>query len=232
MRQKLVITDLNKSYGKKEVLKDVNISFDEGKIYSLIGVNGSGKTTFFNCVDGDLVYNGGKVELEDENGERRKLKFDDVGLVLDSPMLPDYLTGYEFLYFFASLHGEKDEKVIDSYFDMVQIKEEDRHRILRDYSFGMKNKIQLLCCLIRKPKVILLDEPLSSFDIIVSHQIKEALVRMKSEHIIVMSTHIMQLAQDISDEIVLLRDKKMQLMNSIDIHSPEFEKYIIEELSE
>ncbi|MCR5822832.1 MAG: ABC transporter ATP-binding protein [Lachnospiraceae bacterium] len=232
MRQKLVITDLNKSYGKKEVLKDVNISFDEGKIYSLIGVNGSGKTTFFNCVDGDLVYNGGKVELEDENGERRKLKFDDVGLVLDSPMLPDYLTGYEFLYFFASLHGEKDEKVIDSYFDMVQIKEEDRHRILRDYSFGMKNKIQLLCCLIRKPKVILLDEPLSSFDIIVSHQIKEALVKMKSEHIIVMSTHIMQLAQDISDEIVLLRDKKMQLMNSIDIHSPEFEKYIIEELSE
>ena len=232
MGYKLIISDFNKSYGKKEVLKDVNISFDEGKIYSLIGVNGSGKTTFFNCVDGDLVYNSGKVELENEKGERRKLKFEDVGLVLDSPMLPDYLTGYEFLYFFAQLHGETDEKGIDSYFDMVQIKEEDRHRILRDYSFGMKNKIQLLCCLIRKPKVILLDEPLSSFDIIVSHQIKEALVKMKSEHIIVMSTHIMQLAQDISDEIVLLRDKKMQLMTSIDIHSAEFEKYIIEELSE
>ncbi|MCR5585522.1 MAG: ABC transporter ATP-binding protein [Lachnospiraceae bacterium] len=232
MGQKLVITGLNKSYGKKDVLKDVNITFEEGKIYSVIGVNGSGKTTFFNCIDGDLVYEGGKVELEDEDGKRRNLKFDDVGLVLDTPTLPDYLTGYEFLYFFAMLHGEDDEKVVASYFDMVQINEEDRHRLIRDYSFGMKNKIQLLCCLVRKPKVILLDEPLSSFDIIVSHQIKEALKKMKGEHIIVMSTHIMQLAQDISDEIVLLRDKKMQLMSDVDIHSSEFEQYIIDELTE
>jgi ABC-2 type transport system ATP-binding protein len=70
----------------------------------------------------------------------------------------------------------------------------------------MKNKLQLLCSLIRKPKLILLDEPLSSFDIIVSHDIKERLIEMKPNHIILMSTHILQLATDISDEILLLKN--------------------------
>jgi ABC-2 type transport system ATP-binding protein len=70
----------------------------------------------------------------------------------------------------------------------------------------MKNKLQLLCSLIREPKLILLDEPLSSFDIIVSHDIKERLIEMKPSHIILMSTHILQLATDISDEILLLKN--------------------------
>ena len=81
--------------------------------------------------------------------------------------------------------------------------------MIKEYSFGMKNKIQLLTCLIAKPKIILLDEPLTSFDIIVSHDIKELLISMKSEHIIIMSTHILQLAQDVSDEIVVLSNGKI-----------------------
>jgi ABC-type multidrug transport system, ATPase component len=96
----------------------------------------------------------------------------------------------------------------------------------------MKNKIQLLCCLIRKPKIILLDEPLSSFDIIVSHDIKEQLLRMKSEHIILMSTHIMQLAQDVSDEIVLLHDAKLKGADNSKLKDEGFENYIIECLKE
>ena len=96
----------------------------------------------------------------------------------------------------------------------------------------MKNKLQLLACLIRKPRIILLDEPLSSFDIVVSHETKELLISMKKDYIIIMSTHIMQLAQDVSDEIVLLRDGKMKLLSELDIHSADFEQYIIEKLSE
>ena len=94
----------------------------------------------------------------------------------------------------------------------------------------MKNKLQLLCCLIRNPKIILLDEPLSSFDIIVSHDIKETLLRMKGRHIIIMATHIMQLAQDMSDEIVLLREGRLEAVKELDLHGAEFENYIIQAL--
>lgn len=99
-------------------------------------------------------------------------------------------------------------------------------------SYGMKNKLQLLCCLIRRPKVILLDEPLSSFDIIVSHEIKETLLKMKGDHIIIMATHIMQLAQDISDDIVLLKQGKLVEMNAMGMGASDFESYVIEALSE
>ncbi len=227
---KMVVRDLTKQYGKKTVLNGVDVEFEKGKIYSIIGVNGAGKTTFFNCVDGDIDYDKGDVKLC-ENGIERDLSFEDVGLVVDTPVLPEFLTGYEYIYYFANMHGGADEASINHYFDIISIKEEDRHKLVRDYSFGMKNKLQLLCCLIRKPEIILLDEPLSSFDIIVSHEIKQLLVKMKKDHIIVMSTHIMQLAQDISDEIVILKDGKMTRMSQLDVHDPEFEQYIINELS-
>lgn len=228
MSAKLTIEHLSKNYGKKQVLKDIGFSFEIGRIYSIIGVNGAGKTTLFRCIDGDITYENGQIVLEN-NGSRKAVGFDDVGLVADSPVLPDYLTGYEYIYYFSSLHNAGTD--IDAYFDLVRIGEEDRHRLIREYSFGMKNKLQILCCLIRKPPIILLDEPLSSFDIIVSHEIKELLMRMKNDHIIIMSTHIMQLAQDISDEIVLLKDGDLHTCASCDIHSSEFEQKLICELS-
>ncbi len=230
MSELLQIKNLTKTYGEKTVLDNIDVSFEKGKIYSIIGVNGAGKTTFFNCIDGDIVYDSGNVTII-ENGIARKVEFEDIGLVSDSPILPDFLTGYEFINFFTELHKIKSDKTIDEYFDLVRINETDRHKLIKNYSFGMKNKVQLLCSIIRKPKIILLDEPLSSFDIIVSHDIKEILIKMKQDHIIVMSTHIMQLAQDISDEIVLLRDGKMAQLTEFDIKAPDFEQYIINELS-
>lgn len=164
-----------------------------------------GKNTLFKCISEDLSVEQGKIYLvEDE--KKRKLSFADVGMVSASPVLPEFLTGYEFVNFFVKINEEDlNGKSIDDYFEMMRIEEADRHKLIKHYSYGMKNKLQLLCCLIRRPKIILLDEPLSSFDIIVSHEIEETLLRMKDYHIIIMATHIMQLEQDISDEIVLLK---------------------------
>ena len=65
---KLDIRSLSKSYGKKEVLKDIDFTFESGKIYGLLGRNGAGKTTFFNCLNEDVVVDDGKFYLEDEFG--------------------------------------------------------------------------------------------------------------------------------------------------------------------
>lgn len=229
---KLKISNLCKSFGKKIILDDVNYEFQEGKIYGVLGRNGAGKTTLFNCLNSDLKYEKGTITLIHE-GIERSLEFDDIGLVSASPVLPEFLTGYEFINFFIKLNygkSKSDVLDIDNYFNLIRIEEEDRHRLIKEYSFGMKNKIQLLCCLIRKPKIILLDEPLSSFDIIVSHDIKEQLIKMKSEHIILMSTHIMQLAQDVSDEIVLLHNSKLNATDAVRLQEEGFENYIIDSL--
>lgn len=232
----LHIRNLVKNYKEKEVLRGAEYVFEEGKIYSILGRNGAGKTTLFNCMTRDVDFESGEMTLE-ENGKEREFAFDDIGLVSASPVLPEFLTGYEYVKFFMELNtGDKKEeasaRTIDGYFDLVRIEESDRHRLIKEYSFGMKNKLQLLSCLIKNPKIILLDEPLSSFDIIVSHDIKELLLEMKADHIILMSTHIMQLARDVSDEIVILKNGVLGKAAMQGENEEEFEKQILACLSE
>lgn len=202
---KLILEGIKKNFGKKQVILDATCEFEQGNIYGIIGRNGAGKTTLFNCLTSSTKMDEGSIILEID-GIQNYLTFSDIGMVSASPSLPDFLTGYEFIKCFIEIHENniEDKKTIDDYFDLVKLTEDDRHQLLKTYSYGMKNKIQLLTCLIRKPYVILLDEPLTSFDIIVSHDIKALLLDMKKDHIILMSTHILQLAQDICDDILIL----------------------------
>ena len=126
----------------------------------------------------------------------------------------------------------KDKKSIPEYFDMIKIKEEDWYRLIKDYSHGMKNKMQMICFLITKPPVILLDEPLTSFDVVVAHEIKQMLKAMKQDHIIIFSTHILELAEDLCDEIVILNQGKLEAIDHNMIGAPEFEEKIFEALKE
>ena len=115
---------------------------------------------------------------------------------------------------------------------MIKLDYADANKLIKYYSYGMKNKLQLLCALIRDPKILLLDEPLSSFDIIVSEEIKALLMEKKSQHIILMSTHILQLATDVSDQIVLLRRGEFVSHRDLDLRSAEFHELILRELSD
>ena len=227
---KLIISNLTKDYVNHEVLNHVNYTFDQGKIYTIIGRNGAGKTTLFNCLTGNIDYNEGIVMIDEGNGPR-PIRYEEIGMVSASPSLPDFLTGYEFIKFYTEINCGKYklEHTLDEYFDIIRLNEVDRHKLIKEYSFGMKNKIQLLCCLIARPKIILLDEPLTSFDIIVSHDIKELLIEMKHEHIIIMSTHILQLAKDVSDEVVLLVRKELNA-SKYELLDEQFDDYIVEEL--
>lgn len=210
---KFIIRNLSKSYGKKEVLKDLSYTFCKGNIYSIIGRNGTGKTTLFHCLNGEESFCG-EAPLIEEDGKIRELNEEDIYLVSDSPILPEFLTAREFISSFVKLNKNADKSLdVEKLFDLFRINENDRNRLIKEYSFGMKNKVQLMCAFILKPKIILLDEPLSSFDIIVSHEIKEMLIQMKSEHIIIMSTHIVQLATDVSDELAILKNKSLYKAN-------------------
>lgn len=225
----LKVKHLVKSYREKQVLRGADYIFEEGRLYGILGRNGAGKTTLFQCMTKDVPYEEGELWMI-EDGKERKVEFEDIGLVSASPVLPDFLTGYEFIHFFKKLNAGKlqtEERKTDDYFDLVRLEESDRHRLIKTYSYGMKNKLQLLCCLLKNPKIILLDEPLSSFDIIVSHDIKELLLSMKQDHIILMSTHIMQLARDVSDEIVILKDGLLSKAEMTELGEEEFEQRIL-----
>lgn len=230
---KLIIKNLNKSYGEKEVLKDIDFTFEEGKIYGLIGRNGAGKTTFFNCLNEDIEIDSGRFTLLDDYGEN-SLKIDDIGYVISTPTVPEFLTGKEFLTFFLEINKDKikEEKTIEEYFDLVKISKEDQNKLLKEYSHGMKNKMQMLINFIANPKVLLLDEPLTSLDVVVQEEMKQLLKNMKKNHILIFSTHILELALDLCDEIVILNNKKLELVEKNHLNTKKYKDKIIKSLKD
>lgn len=225
----LQLEGIQKNYGSKAVLRDCTFRFQKGKIYGLLGRNGAGKTTLFNCLTDETPPDAGRASLCDAAGVCRPLLPEQTGYVFSTPVLPDFLTGYEFVKFFMDVSGAQGDggRTIDQYFDMVKIEPDDRHRLIKGYSHGMKNKVQMLCFLIARPPVILLDEPLTSFDVVVALEIKQLLRDIKQDHIIIFSTHILQLATDLCDEIVILSEGRLQQVDHALLGSPDFEAQIV-----
>lgn len=230
---KFIIEHLSKCFGQKQVLRDVSFSFEAGKIYGLLGRNGAGKTTLFNCLNGDIRADAGKFYLETENGVRNVIP-EDIGYVLSTPTVPEFLTGREFLKFFLDIHeGEiVNPHAPDVYFDAVNIDKTDRDKLLKDYSHGMKNKMQMLVNLIAQPNVLLLDEPLTSLDVVVAEEMKGLLRSIKGERITIFSTHILDLALDLCDEIVLLSHGELEIVDKAHLDHSELKDKIIAALKE
>ena len=230
---KFCIEHLAKSYEKKRVLKDIDYAFEDGKIYGLLGRNGAGKTTLFNCLNGDIRYDSGKIYLEEEQQTRNVLP-EDIGYVLSTPTVPEFMTGREFLKFFLDIHEDSivEPKTIDEYFEYMGIETEDRDRLLKNYSHGMKNKMQMLVKIISKPNVLLLDEPLTSLDVVVAEEMKQLLRNLKEGRVIIVSTHIMDLALDLCDEIVLLSHGELERVDKEELDNREFKEKIIAALRE
>lgn len=198
----LKINNLNKKYSNKEVLKDITYDFTSGKIYGLLGRNGAGKTTLFNCINDDLDYTG-TILLDD-----KPLSLDDISYCIAEPVVPEFLTGREFIEFFIEINQDKitNLKTPEEYFKMIFLPEDALDKLLKEYSTGMKNKIQMLINMITDAKILLLDEPLTSLDVVAQEEMKNLLKDLKKDHILILSTHIMELAQDLCDEIVLLNE--------------------------
>lgn len=225
------IENLTKYYDKKLVLDDINFSFESGKIYGLLGRNGSGKTTLFNCINKDIKFDSGNFYIGDDEN-RNLFNLDNISYVLSTPTVPEFLTAYEFLKFFIDMNKEKirDLKSIDEYFELVKIADEDKHKLLKDYSHGMKNKIQMLTSMITDSKLILLDEPLTSLDVVVAEEIKQLFRKIKKDKVIILSTHILDLALDLCDEIVLLQRGKLEELNCNKLNNENYKNTIIESL--
>ena len=230
---KFIIEHLSKSFDKKQVLRDINFEFEDGKIYGLLGRNGAGKTTLFNCLNGDVKSDEGKFYL-DEDGKIRSVRAEDIGYVLSVPAVPEFLTGREFLKFFIDINEEsiRDKKTIDEYFDEVSIAVDDRDKLLKDYSHGMKNKMQMLINIIAQPNILLLDEPLTSLDVVVAEEMKRMLRSLKNGRITVFSTHLLDLALDLCDEIVLLSHGVLERVEKSNLDDSEFRDKIIAALTE
>ena len=230
---KLQVASISKKFDQKIIFDQASFTFEKGKIYGLLGRNGAGKTTFFNCIAKNLKLDEGQIQLLEED-EARNYDNTEIGFTQTYPQLPAFMTAYEFIRFYMDIHREqiKDTRKPEDWLTLVGIKEEDQHRLLKDFSHGMQNKVQMLLSLVVQPPVLLLDEPLTSFDPVAALEFKQLIREAKKDSVIIFSTHILQLAQDLCDEIVLLHHQRFQAIPSEKLHDADFEQEIVAILSD
>ena len=207
----LEIKGLKKSFKAKEVLKNLNLSINEGEIVCLLGNNGAGKTTLINCILRMLQADAGSIFLagRDISTYKNEEYFSKVNALLESSVnVYDYLTGWQNIeYFSGLLNIDSGNEKIKTYISLFEL-EGAIHEDVGTYSRGMRQKLALLIALMSSPKLLLLDEPTLGLDIqskLSVIQILNAII--KTEKIAVLLTsHQMDVVQKLQSRILILKD--------------------------
>jgi len=184
---------LNKKYGNKVALENINLSFKSGQVYGIVGENGAGKTTLFRCIAGLESYQG-TISSPFENIKNH------LGYLETSPVFMSYITGWEYLKLLCSAKKIKTEN-----FNEQNIFDLPLDQYANTYSTGMRKKLALMGVLLRKNNIIILDEPFNGVDIqsnmLITEIIKELKILNKT---ILISSHIFSSLNEICDRIILL----------------------------
>jgi ABC-2 type transport system ATP-binding protein len=191
----ITIRELNKSYGNKQVLKNISLSFEHGHVYGIVGENGAGKTTLFRCIAGLEKYEGLITSDFD------KLK-NHLGFLQTEPFFFQKITGREYIQLLCNARGIKpgnmDERNI---FDLPL------NQYASTYSTGMKKKLALLAILVQENEVFILDEPFNGVDIQSNIIITDIIHKLKElGKTMIISSHIFSTLSDTCDDIHLLKE--------------------------
>ncbi len=194
----ITVKSLYKSYGKNEILKGINLSFEKGKVYGVVGRNGAGKTTLFNCISGIEKYKGEVV------CEQQPLK-DYLGYLQTESHFYSRITGEEYIRLFCNARGVTVDDMEKSNLFNLPLNE-----YASNYSTGMKKKLALLALLLQKNDYYILDEPYNGVDLESNILISEIIKKLRElGKIVIISSHIFSTLEDVCDEICLLDEGKI-----------------------
>jgi len=208
----LEIKDLNFAYSTNQILEDVSLELNEGECLGLIGSNGCGKTTFLNCILDELKPSGKVIFLGEQMQSSSLKQRKQIGIVPDDDMLLDYLTMEELLRFVGLEYGmslESCNEQIDYWLEKFNMTE-NRNRIIKFFSHGMKKKTQIIAGILSSPKLLIIDEPTNGLDVETIYALRGILNELKGKGTaIIICTHILEFAEKTCDRIVILNHKKM-----------------------
>ena len=199
---KIEIKNVWKKIGKTEVLKDINLEFNGGKIYGLKGKNGSGKTMLMRAICGLITVTKGEIIV---NGKRlgKDISFpNSIGVLIENPSFIDNFSGYRNLKALADINHIIGEEEIKNVIKLVGLDPNNKKKF-KTYSLGMKQRLGIAAAIMEKPDIILLDEPINALDEKGVKEIREILLSLRSqEGIIIVACHDKEELEILSDEIV------------------------------
>ena len=157
------IRNLTKRFGKAVVLSDISLTFEAGKIYGLVGRNGSGKTMLLKHILGFVTADSGTIRIDGKLLGKDMDMPDNIGAIIETPgFLPEY-SGFKNLKLLSMIRGQIGDEKIREMINLVGLDPTSRKRV-GNYSLGMRQRLGIAQALMEDPDIVLLDEPMNGLD--------------------------------------------------------------------
>lgn len=205
------IQNLYKAYGKKQVLKGLNLEVYPGELFGFIGRNGIGKSTTIDCMIGAKRFQKGKIYVNGYDIVKEPLQAKaSYGYVASEPTCYDVMTGYDYLEFVASIYGLNEKEFNKSYRYLctrLKLDMKELENAISGYSHGMKQKLCLAASLLHNPDIWILDEPTVGLDIIATEELKK-MMREYANHgkCVFVTSHNIDLVSKLCDRVAIVND--------------------------
>lgn len=200
------IKGLKKSFQGNEVIKGLDFKLEKGKCIALLGPNGAGKTTTLRMLSGLMKPSSGTISFIDakKDGDIRHL----IGYLPQFPVFYDWMSGFEFLQYVGKLGGLTSKEAKERSLELLELVgiSDAKNRRVGKYSGGMKQRLGIAQAIIHRPQLVMLDEPVSALDPFGRREVLELLEGLKKETTILFSTHILNDAEEVCDEILFLHN--------------------------
>ena len=222
--------NINKKFGKKQILKNVSLEVNEGDILGFIGPNGAGKTTTIKMILGLQSIDSGNVYINGYNIKKDFAKaIERVGGVVENPDLYMYLTGYENLKLISNLYKNISKERINEVVDLVKLNVRINDKVSK-YSLGMRQRLGIATALINKPNLLILDEPTNGLDPEGIKELRDILkeLALKENVGIIVSSHNLSDLESFCNKIVIIKNGEIVETNNLTNIKKVEESYIIE----
>ncbi|MDZ7859940.1 MAG: ABC transporter ATP-binding protein [Candidatus Krumholzibacteriota bacterium] len=202
----LNIENLSKNYGRTRALRNINIVLDSPGVYGFLGPNGAGKTTTFKLICALLKPSRGRILIGGKDVQKdKKRALSRVGVQFDSPAFYPYLTGSENLRLITKWSRNTESTDIEKLLTFAGLRGTESKKV-KEYSWGMKQRLGLVSALIGNPELLLLDEPTNGLDPAGIANVREFLPRLAHEEgrTLLLASHRMEEVEQVCDKIIII----------------------------
>ncbi len=207
---KIELKSVSKIIRKIEVIKDVSLSMESGKVYGLKGVNGSGKTMLMRLISGLIRPTSGTIRI-DGKVLGKDISFpSDIGILIENPSFLDNYTGKENLQLLAEIHKKVSDHRITEVLSQVGLDPQDKRKY-KQYSLGMKQRLGIAGAVLEHPQVLLIDEPTNALDTTGVEMVKKIIMEERNRGaLIVLACHDFAILNEVSDKLFFVEEGKIK----------------------
>ena len=195
------IEHLNLTLSKQKILKDINIRLEPGKIYGVVGKNGSGKSMLFKCMCGFLRPQSGTIRINGKLIGKERDFPQDTGILIEAPGFIPYYNGYKNLKLLADLRGKYGREQVETHMRFVGL-DPAMKKSVKKYSLGMKQRLGIAQAVMEEPKLIIMDEPMNALDKEGIEEMREFFKKLRTQgRTILLTSHNFEDIQLLCDRV-------------------------------